>query len=191
MPGVRGGYHGRSQPEEFGRDSANPKLAKIRFWGKWDTAGGGGRAPGRWISPIRRAAFPFSFLFSRRTKRKIEKGGGGLPLPEFPYYEQVQRSGETKETKMHFPFKSRESSQTVGERGPNAKFRRGQRPSMPASYLPSARQVLRIRVLSIWYQVVLQRQAFFPARHKKNKIPRGRKWQTAKNPGIPVRESCV
>lgn len=71
-------------------------------------------------------------------------------------------------------------------------FCRGQRPSMPASYLLSARQVLRIRVLSIWYQVVLQRQAFFPARHKKEKQnPPRQKWQNAKNPGIPVRESCV
>lgn len=53
-----------------------PQTCQDSFLGKMGhSRGGGGGAPGRWISPIRRAAFPFSFLFSRRTKRKTEGGG--------------------------------------------------------------------------------------------------------------------
>lgn len=111
-----------------------------------------------------------------------ERQRGGASASRIPLLRTGTTLRRNKGNKDAFPIQEpRKQPDGWGART-KRQFRRGQRPSMPASYLPSARQVLRIRVLSIWYQVVLQRQAFFPARHKKNKIPRARNGKLPKTP---------
>lgn len=159
-----------------------PQICQDSFLGKMVGGGGGGFWSLDFSNPA--GCIPSFFLIFPTHKEKDGKGGGAsasrIPLLRTGTTTLRRNKGDHEKRCLAFP-KSRETSQTVGERGPTPISPR-QRPSMPASYLLSARQVLRIRVLSVWYQVVLQRQAFFPARHKKKSPEAEMKCQKPRHP---------
>lgn len=153
-----------------------PNLPRFVFGENGTQQGGGG---GSWSLDFSNPAgcIPVFFLIFPTHK------GRGLPFPEFPYYEQVQRSGETKENmkKVHSQEPRKQPDRWGARTKANFAAANAPRCLPRISCQPARCSVLEFYPFGIRWcckgKLSSQRDT-----RKKNKIPRGRNGKMPKTP---------